>query len=39
VRRNGRGPVYWTVCTRGRSNADGMRVTLEKMKAVVESGQ
>jgi hypothetical protein len=99
VRRNGRGPVYWTVCTvtasdpgrefgfavggpggrilntwlyrlapganggtdvtesfelpstlptrlywlilgsaRGRSNANGMRVTLEKMKAVVESG-
>jgi uncharacterized protein YndB with AHSA1/START domain len=100
VRRNGRGPVYWTVCTvtacdpgrdfgfsvgppdrssvlntwryqlepgadggtdvtesfelpstpltrlywlifgsaRGRSNADGMRVTLGKMKAVVESG-
>jgi uncharacterized protein YndB with AHSA1/START domain len=97
VRRNGRGPVYWTVCTvtacepgrafgfsvgptggrvlntwryslaaadggtdvtesfelpstaltrlywliagaaRGRSNAAGMRVTLEKMKAVVES--
>jgi Polyketide cyclase / dehydrase and lipid transport len=99
VRRNGRGPVYWTVCTvtacdpgrefgfavggpggrivntwayrlapgpgggtdvtesfelpstlptrlywliagsaRGRSNAEGMRVTLEKIKAVVESG-
>jgi uncharacterized protein YndB with AHSA1/START domain len=99
VRRNGRGPVYWTVCTvtacdpgrefgfavggpggrvvntwayqladgagggtdvtesfelpstlltrlywliagsaRGRTNADGMRVTLEKIKAVVESG-
>ena len=98
VRRNGRGPVYWTVCTvtacdpgrefgfavggpggrivntwayrlapgpgggtdvtesfelpstlptrlywliagsaRGRSNAEGMRVTLEKIKAVVES--
>jgi hypothetical protein len=98
VRRNGRGPVYWTVCTvtacdpgrafgfavgppgrsvlntwryqlepgtdggtdvtesfelprtpltrlywliagpaRGRANAEGMRVTLEKMKAVVES--
>jgi len=98
VRRNGRGPVYWTVCTvtacdpgrefgfavggpggrilntwayqlaagasggtdvtesfelpstpftrlywliagsaRGRANADGMRVTLEKIKAVVES--
>jgi hypothetical protein len=99
VRRNGRGPVYWTVCTvtacdpgrefgfavggpggrtvntwayhlspgpgggtdvtesfelpstlptrlywliagsaRGRTNAEGMRVTLEKIKAVVESG-
>jgi hypothetical protein len=100
VRRNGRGPVYWTVCTvtacdpgvvfgfsvrppnrsavlntwryqlaagadggtdvtesfelpsnlptrlywlifgsvRGRSNANGMRVTLERIKAVVESG-
>jgi len=99
VRRNGRGPVYWTVCTvtacdpgrefgfavggpggrivntwayrlapgpgggtdvtesfelpstlptrlywliagsaRGRSNAEGMRVTLEKIKAEVESG-
>ena len=99
VRRNGRGPVYWTVCTvtacdpgrdfgfsvgppgrsvlntwryqlspgedggtdvtesfelpssfatrlywlilgsaRGRSNAEGMRVTLEKMKAAVEAG-
>jgi uncharacterized protein YndB with AHSA1/START domain len=99
VRRNGRGPVYWTVCTvtacdpgrqfgfavggpggrvlntweyqlapggdggtdvtesfelpstlptrlywllagpaRGRANADGMRVTLEKIKAVVEAG-
>ena len=97
VKRNGRGPVYWTVCTvtacdpgrefgfavggpggrilntwryrleprgggtdvtesfelpataitrlywliagsaRGRANADGMRVTLEKMRAVVES--
>jgi hypothetical protein len=101
VRRNARGPVYWTVCTvtacdpgrsfgfsvrppgrstvlntwryqlepgadggtdvtesfelpstvptrlywlifgsaRGRGNANGMRVTLEKMKAVVESGR
>jgi hypothetical protein len=98
VRRNGRGPVYWTVCTvtacdpgrefafavggpggkplntwryqlepsasgtdvtesfelpdmaltrlywmiagsaRRRTNLDGMRVTLEKMKAVIESG-
>jgi hypothetical protein len=40
VRRNGRGPVYWLIfgSARGRSNAEGMRVTLEKMKAVVESG-
>jgi uncharacterized protein YndB with AHSA1/START domain len=71
VRRNGRGPVYWTTCTvtasepgrefafavnelpgtlpmrlywsvagraRLRTNLTGMRVTLEKMKAIVEGG-
>jgi hypothetical protein len=32
--------LYWLIfgSARGRSNAEGMRVTLEKMKAVVESG-
>ena len=31
--------LYWLIFgfARGRSNADGMRVTLEKMKAAVES--
>ena len=56
VRRNGRGPVYWTVCTvvacdpgrefafavagraRLRTNLTGMRVTLEKMRAILEKG-
>jgi len=32
--------LYWLIfgSARGRSNAEGMLVTLEKMKAVVESG-
>ena len=32
--------LYWLIfgSARGRTNAEGMRVTLEKMKAVVESG-
>ena len=33
--------LYWLIAgsARGRTNANGMRVTLEKMKAVVESGR
>jgi hypothetical protein len=32
--------LYWMAAgfARGRTNLDGMRVTLERMKAVIESG-